>query len=195
MRQLCACKRCHRADIIAVIVIGHGLLAAQFFHRKLGRLIARTQRHLGPAPPGTAKGIGKLGHRIAAEDVLIQLHPQPRQAVGRIVGVAHAGGRGDAAPRLIQRRGDLVINLLLPILMPRRSACIAVGIGRGQHFIQLAELVLETALGLLDTLRESRARHDKGEEHKDKSQGESPNMKQYNPREAGSAPSCCGLGA
>ncbi len=174
VRQLSARQRGHGADVIAILVVGHCLLAAQLLEGQLGRLAAGTQRHLRPAPPGAAERIGQFGHRIGFEDVLIKLHPQPRQAVRRIVGVPHRRARGDAALGFVQFGGDLVVDLLLPVFMPRRAAGVAIGVGVRQDLVQLTELVFVIALGLLHALSVSGDGEQQGGKTQHETQGRSP---------------------
>jgi hypothetical protein len=89
----------------------------------------------------------------------------------RIVGVAHRLARGEATPLLGKLGRDSVIDLLLPIFMPRHAARIAIGIGVGQHLAKLAELVLEGNLGLLDALGCGRSGKQQGGEDGPESQG------------------------
>jgi hypothetical protein len=137
----------------------------------------RTQRDLRPAPSGAAESIGQFRHRIALEDVLVELHPQPRQAIWRIVGVADGGLGGQAALGLVQLGGDLVIDLLLPVFMPRRTARGAIGVGIGQHLVKLAEFVLERTLGLLHALRCGRDGEQQGGDKQHETQGQSPEVR------------------
>ena len=55
--------------------------------------------------------------------------------------------------------------------MPRRPACIAVGVGIGQHFVELAELVLIIALGLLHALSGGGGGEEEGGKKQNETQG------------------------
>jgi hypothetical protein len=81
--------------------------------------------------------------RVGAEHVLVQLHPQVVQRVRRVVVVGDGLAAADGALRFVQRGADLVVGALLPVGVARGAGGGAGVGGRGQQFVELAELVVE----------------------------------------------------
>ena len=75
--QLAAADQSQRADVVAELIVLHRLLAAQFLQRQARGLAAAGIAHRRTAPPRPAEIVGQFGHGIVAEDVLVELHPQP----------------------------------------------------------------------------------------------------------------------
>ena len=165
--QFAAADQPQRSDVVAEFIVRHGLLTAQFLQRQARGLAAAGIADRRTAPPRPAEVVGQFGHGIGAEDVLVELHPQPGQRIGRIVRIADRGARTRPAAILVERCFDRIIGFLLPILVPRRARRIAIDIRRRQHFVELPELVLERALGLLDPLRSSGHGQDHGAQRDD----------------------------
>ena len=100
--------------------------------------------------PGVARGNGRdvAVVRVAAEHVLVQLHPQVGQGVGRIVVVGDGARAGDGALVLVQRGAQLVVGALLPVGVARGAGCGAGARRGGQQLVELAELVVEAVGGV-----------------------------------------------
>ena len=68
--------------------------------------------------------------RILAIDVLLQLHPDARQHIGTVVGVRDHLRRTKLLVLRIERRVQLIVRLVLPVLGPRRPIARTVCIHR-----------------------------------------------------------------
>ena len=125
------------ADMEAALEVAAREDAAQAF--ELHRVVARR--------PGPCLARGRRGHAarvgIGLVDILVQLHPQVAERVGRLVVISDGAAAGDLAPGFIERGADRVVGALLPVGVARRAGGGAVGIRGGQHFFELAELVVE----------------------------------------------------
>ncbi len=100
--------------------------------------------------PGVARRNGRdvAVVRIAAEHVLVQLHPQVGEGVGRIVVIGDGAGAADGALVFVERRAQGVVGALLPVGVARRARGAARGGRRRQQLVELAELVVELVGGV-----------------------------------------------
>ena len=76
---------------------------------------------------------------VQGTDILIQLQPQVAQFIGAVVFVENALFPVDALVLIVQGHFDVVVDLLLPVFMPRSSARCAVNIGSRQRLAELLE--------------------------------------------------------
>ena len=85
--------------------------------------------------------LGQVFNRIQLESVLVELHPEVRQRVRRIVAVDNGFLSINASLVLIERRLDAIIGTLLPVTMARRTSGIPIDIRITQFVAELAELI------------------------------------------------------
>ncbi len=135
--QRAACAVGDRGDLETVRLVGVGLELAE---RGIGQQIAA--RRAG------SRGCGQACDRVLLELVLVELEPGVGQRVGRVVPVGDGFAGGDALGGLVERCGDDVVGLLLPVGFAWRAGGGAVGVGGWQVHLELAELVLILALCL-----------------------------------------------
>ena len=69
--QFAAADEPQRSDVVAEIIVRHGLLTAQFLQRQACGLTAAGIAHRRTAPPRPAEIVCQFGHGIVAEDVLV----------------------------------------------------------------------------------------------------------------------------
>ncbi|PSQ84398.1 MAG: hypothetical protein BRD44_01185 [Bacteroidetes bacterium QS_7_67_15] len=85
---------------------------------------------------GPAEAVLLAGQRRAAaaflEEVLVELHPEAVQRLGRVVGVGDAHGPVEALGFGVERHIDFVVGRVLPVLRAGAAAGRAVRIGRRQ---------------------------------------------------------------
>ncbi len=147
-RQIDAQQRVHHGELQrpagGISHLGDGEAALPF-------LEAHGTAHAGHADLAARRhGFGAFSDGIAL-GILIQQQPQIFQRIRAVVVIGHGLRPADRAGGFVQAGGDAIIHLLLPVTMARRAGGVAI-IGRGRPILalKLAELVDETALGLLD---------------------------------------------
>ena len=100
---------------------------------------------------GGRVGPAALGQRGAAIVLLVEQQPEIAQGVGGVVGVGHRLATRQRPARLVQRHVDVIVDLLLPVAEAGGPGGVAiVRRGRPVLALELAEFVLERALGLVD---------------------------------------------
>ena len=135
--QRLAVRAFQGTDMEAALEVAAREDAAQAF--ELHRLVAR---RFGPRLARRRRAhAARVG--IGLVDILVQLQPQVAEGVGRLVMVGDAAAAGDFAFGFVQGGAYRVVGALLPVSVARRAGGGAVGIRGGQHFFELAELVVE----------------------------------------------------
>ena len=86
--------------------------------------------------------------------VLVELQPQVREGIGRIVGVGDSFGAADTLIVVIEFDCNHVIRFLLPILVPRSAGGGAVRVGRRQKLLKLLEFTSQMVGRVTEALRE-----------------------------------------
>ena len=84
---------------------------------------------------------GGCRHRVFGQNVLVELHPQVGQHIGREVGVGDGFGARNGLFLIIELHPDVVVGALLPIVLAGRPGGGAVGVGSGQQRFKLGKLV------------------------------------------------------
>ena len=85
--------------------------------------------------------------------ILVELQPQVRQRVGRVVGVGYRLGAAYTLVFVVEFGGNDVIGFLLPILVSGRTRSGAVGVWRGKKLLKLLELPRDMVGGIANALR------------------------------------------
>src|SRR5450830_1915105 len=125
-----------------------------------------------PRIDGLRERAGHHGRaRIGPLDILVELEPQVRQLVGRVVVVGHYFAAVQPVRGGVERHLDAVVDLLLPVLGARSARCAALVVGR-RPVLERAEVGLVDLLGgvgvqpdLCRCLRGDRQQRDGAEEY------------------------------